>query len=59
MTRHAAAVVLLLALAVAAGCFYGIVRRYRTILGFPWLMSIIFAAAAILAILAIHSLLRP
>jgi hypothetical protein len=58
MTRTAAAILLYFSLGVAAGCFCGIVRRYRTVLGFPWLLSVTFAAAAILAILAVHFLMR-
>jgi hypothetical protein len=48
---------LLIAIFVAALCFLEIVRRYRRISGFPWLSSLGFAAAAVTAIFALHSLL--
>ncbi len=42
---------------LAAWCFRGIVRRYKTLLGFPWLLSVAFAAAAVAAVFALHVLL--
>jgi hypothetical protein len=51
-----ASVLLPVALALAAWSFRGIVRRYRTLRGFPWLLSAGFAAAAITALLALHVL---
>jgi len=59
MTRLAAALLLPFSLAFAAWSFRGIVRRYRTLLGFPWLLSAGFAAAAIAAVLALHAVLDP
>ncbi len=59
MTELAAALLLPLALAVAVWSFRGIIRRYRTLLGFPWLLSAAFAAAAVIAIFALHVLLNP
>jgi hypothetical protein len=58
MTKLAAALLIPVCLAVAAWCFRGIVRRYRTLLGFPWLLSAGFAAAAVAAVLALHILLE-
>jgi hypothetical protein len=59
MTRLAASIVLPCCLAASAWCFRGIIRRYRTLLGFPWLLSVTFAAAAVVGILALHALLGP
>jgi hypothetical protein len=59
MTRLAAALLLVLSLAAAMWSFCGIVRRYRTLHGFPWLLSAVFAAAATAAVLALHALLNP
>jgi hypothetical protein len=56
MTKLAAALLMPVCLAVTAWCFRGIVRRYRTLLGFPWLLSVAFAAAATAAVLALHIL---
>jgi hypothetical protein len=56
MTPMAAAFLLPAALVLSAWCFRGIVRRYRTLLGFPWLLSVSFAAAATVAVLALHVL---
>jgi len=59
MTQLEAALLLLFSLASAIWSLRGIVRRYRTLYGFPWLLSVVFAAAAALAILALHVLLNP
>lgn len=59
MTRSAAAILLVISLGVAAWCFSRIARRYRTIRGFPWFPSAVFAAASIIAILALHVLIAP
>jgi len=56
MSTMTVAVLLPLALAASAWTFRGIVRRYRTLRGFPWLLSVAFAAAAIAALLALHVL---
>jgi hypothetical protein len=56
MTKLASALLIPVCLAAAAWCFRGIVRRYRTLLGFPWLLSVTFAAAATVAVLALHIL---
>jgi hypothetical protein len=58
MTKFAAALLMPVSLALAVWCFRGIVRRYRTLLGFPWLLSVGFAAAAVVAVLALHILLE-
>jgi len=49
---------LLLALcsAVAVWSFVWIIRWYRKPYGFPWVLSLIFAAAAIGAVFALHAL---
>jgi hypothetical protein len=57
MTALAAAVLLTVSFILAAWCFRGIVRRYRTLLGFPWLPAVGFAAAAVAAVFALHALL--
>jgi hypothetical protein len=45
-------------LAMATGCFLGIVRRYRKLGGgFPWLFSLGFAGASIAALAALRALL--
>ena len=59
MTSLAASITLPLSVAAATLCFRGIVLRYRTLYGFPWLLSAGFGAAAIVAILALHALLDP
>ena len=51
-----AAVLLPVALVLSAWTFRGIVRRYQTWGGFPWLHSAGFAAAALTALLALHVL---
>ena len=56
MTPLAAAFILPLSLALSVWSFVGIVRRYRTAHGFPWLLSVAFAAAATAAVLALHVL---
>jgi len=56
MVRLVCALLLSAALVLSAWCFRGIVRRYRTLLGFPWLLSVSFAAAAAVAVLALHVL---
>lgn len=48
---------LLISLALAAWSFSGIVKGYRRRTGIPWVASIVFAAAAIAAIFALHALL--
>ena len=57
MSELAAAVLLPISLAFAIWSFRGIIRRYVTLLGFPWLLSIGFAAAAVIAIFALHALI--
>jgi len=42
---------------LAIWSFAGIVRGYRRLGGVPWLASLVFAAAAIAAVLALHALL--
>jgi len=59
MSRLAAALLLSFGLALAAWSFWGIARRYRTLRGFPWLSSVVFAAASIVAILALNALIAP
>jgi hypothetical protein len=59
MTSLAAAILLPVSLALAAWCFRGIVRRYRTLLGFPWLLAAGFAAASTAAVLALRVLFGP
>ena len=59
MSRLAAAFVLAGCLVAAGLCFWGIIRRYKTLYGFPWLLSLAFAAAVIAAILALRVLLEP
>jgi hypothetical protein len=58
MTLPAAWVLLFASLVSAAGCFAGIVRRYRTLLGFPWLLSLALAASSLLGIFALYTLLH-
>ncbi|MGZ8878686.1 MAG: hypothetical protein ACXW2O_11210 [Candidatus Aminicenantales bacterium] len=48
---------LLIALALAVWSFIGIVKGYRRRSGLPWVASIVFAAAAIATIFALHALL--
>lgn len=48
---------LIVSLAVSARSFSLIVRGYRRRTGIPWVASIVFAAAAIAAIFALHALL--
>jgi hypothetical protein len=58
VTTAAAFILFAASLALAAGCFLGIVRRYRKLGGrFPWLFSIGFAAASIAALAALRALL--
>ena len=59
MTRLAASAFLALSVAVSVWCFRGIVHRYQTLLGFPWLLSVGFAAAAAAAVFALHALINP
>ena len=59
MTELAVVVLLPVSLAFAIWSFRGIIRRYGTLLGFPWLLSVGFAAAAVIAIFALHVLLNP
>lgn len=59
MSPLAAGIVLAGCLVLSGWCFRGIIRRYRTLLGFPWLLSVVFAAAAVGAVLALHALLGP
>jgi len=59
MTELAAAALLPITLAFAIWSFRGIIRRYRTLRGFPWLLSVAFAAAAVIGIFALHILLDP
>ncbi len=56
MTRPAAWIILFISGGTAAWSFRWIVRWYRTPGGFPWLMSLIFAAAALAALFALHAL---
>jgi hypothetical protein len=48
---------LVLSGALAIWSFAGIVRGYSRPGGVPWLASLVFAAAAIAALLALHTLL--
>lgn len=58
MTTAAAVILLAVTLAMATGCFLGIVRRYRKLGGgFPWLFSLGFAAASLAALAALRALL--
>lgn len=57
MTTMPAILLLIASLALTAWCFLGIVRRYRRISGFPWLLSLGFAAAALAALAALRALL--
>jgi hypothetical protein len=41
----------------AVWSFRWIIRWYRTPVGFPWILSVIFAAASVGAILALHVLI--
>jgi len=59
MTSPAAAILLPVSLALAAWSFRGIVRRYRTLRGFPWLLAAVFAAASTAAVFALHALVAP
>jgi len=59
MTQLAAAVLLPFSVALSVWYFRGIVHRYRTLHGFPWLLSVCFAAASTVAILVLHVLLNP
>jgi len=57
VTQIAAVVTLLVSIVCSVWCFRGIVRRYQTLRGFPWLLSAAFAAAAVVAVFALHVLL--
>ena len=59
MSQPAAAALLPIALALAVWSFRMIVRRYRVPRGFPWLPSIVFAAASAAAVFALHALAGP
>lgn len=48
---------LIISLALAVWSFIGIVKGYRRRSGIPWVASLIFAAAAIAAVFALHALL--
>jgi hypothetical protein len=48
---------LAISLALAAWSFMGIVKGYRRWAGLPWAASLVFAAAAIAAVLALHAFL--
>jgi uncharacterized membrane protein len=48
---------LIISLALAVWSFSGIVKGYRKRAGIPWVASLIFAAAAIAAVFALHALL--
>ncbi len=48
---------LITSMALAVWSFIGIVKGYRRRSGLPWVASIVFAAAAIAAIFALHALL--
>jgi hypothetical protein len=56
MTPVAASILLPGGLVLSGWCLCGIIRRYRTLLGFPWLSSLGFAAGAVMAVLALHAL---
>ena len=49
--------VMLLCLAAAAWSFRWIIRWYKRPCGFPWILSLLFAAAALGAVLALHALI--
>ncbi len=57
MTPLAAALILASCAVVAAWSFYGIIRWYKWPYGFPWILSLLFAAAALGAIFALHALI--
>jgi len=57
MSTNLAIALLLLSTALAAWSFAGIVRRYRKISGFPWIHSLVFAAAATAGVFALRALL--
>jgi hypothetical protein len=57
MTMIAAILSLVVSLASATLCFLGIIRSYRRVSGFPWLLSLGFAAAATAALAALRALL--
>lgn len=57
MTSVAAGLSFLASLALSVWSFRGIVLGYRRALGFPWLPSLVFAAAATAALFALRALL--
>ncbi|HOW85516.1 MAG TPA: hypothetical protein P5119_07240 [Candidatus Aminicenantes bacterium] len=57
MTPVLAAASLALSTGLAGWSFRGIVRGYRRPSGLPWPASIVFAASAAAAVLALHALL--
>ncbi len=59
MSRLTAALLLAASLGVTVWSFSGIVRRYRTLRGFPWLLSLAMAAASVAGLFAIYALLHP
>ncbi len=58
MTRFSASLLLIASVAVSAWSFRGILRRYRSLRGFPWLLSLAMAAASVAGIYAIYALLH-
>ncbi len=58
MSRLTASLLLAASLGVTVWSFVGIARRYRTLLGFPWLLSLALAGASIAGIFALYSLLH-
>jgi len=57
MTHPVAWLLLAICSAVAIWSFYWIIRWYRRPYGFPWILSLLFAAAAVGAIFALHALI--
>lgn len=57
MTSAAAGLSFLASLALSVWSFRGIVLGYRRAPGFPWFPSLVFAAAATMALFALRSLL--
>jgi hypothetical protein len=58
MTLLAAVLILAPCLAAAVWSLFWIIRWYRKPYGFPWLLSLIFAAAALGAVFALHVLAK-
>lgn len=57
MTSLMAFLILLPSSVTAVWSFRSIVRRYRVASGFPWIPSLLFAAAAMTAVFALNVLI--